>query len=164
MNKGLSFRDILTLPQMSKYREMELICPEMDSVMKPVVHSLGIDTKRPVQYVANLHRDAFNTIAVGFRVVGEIRTDKEYLKSGMCDIAERIIIAGKNDISLASELSELMNRTIDFKTLIDESSIDDVNDDFPTDQMEPDYLANLEMINQLNALLHDIRGAAFVRY
>jgi len=163
--RSLSFRDLLKIPALSGYKEIELVSPKMDHIVAPWVHVLGIDTNFPVEYMANIHRDMSGKVDAGYRVVGEVRTDDAYLNSGLCDQVERIIIAGKFDMSLARELAELMNQTVSIKVLSNDESDAIEEIDFPIDQLEPEFKESEDLLTLLTSILLEQRnGNTFVDY
>ena len=87
---------------------------------------------------------------------------KEYLHSPMCDIVERIIAAGELDMSLATEMAEMMNKTINFNS-INEVDDDDCYVDMDL-EIEEGYLENMALISTLNQVFLDLRGTSHIQY
>lgn len=151
MSKSLSFRDLLKFPALSGYKELQLALPEMDNTIEPYVYALGIDTREPVEYVANNHRDLSNGTGIGIRVVGEIRRDSAYINSPLCDLIDRIIVAGIKDASLAEEMENLTKQVSNAVAFAEEDI------DF-ADLYEDNYeVAEME-IKSLNNFILTVRG------
>lgn len=100
--KGVSFRDVLKHHLFSGVREIDLLSPEMDDKVFPILHWLGIDNSRRIDVQACWHRTLDGTKVCGYRYVGFERIDKEWLDSAKSTMAARL--ASQKDISLAAEM------------------------------------------------------------
>lgn len=156
--KNVSVRDLQQFPELSKYSELDLIHPDMDSTIRPFLYILGIDTEYPIEYGAYNHRDLNNKTGIGYRLVGEIRCDAEFRKSPFCDTIDRVAITGYQDSSLTQELAQMMNHTVDFDAMDDEEGFL-ATEDFTTDMIEPDYEEVSAELQRMRKTIIEIRGA-----
>lgn len=160
--RSCSLRDIKRVPKFSHLSELELVKPKYDEQLIPVLYALGMDTNQPMQYLANNMRDYAGETGVGIRIVGELRTDREFINSGMCNTIERIILSGQTDVSLMMELVSLMAHTLDFKAFFDENEVDESeHEDLPLCLTEPNWKDTAETIDALNNAILQIRGCPF---
>jgi len=158
MCKVVSLRDLRSFPELSAYKEVELINPNMDAVIKPFLHMMGIDTDYAVEYTANNHRDLNDKTGVGYRIVGEVRCDREFIHSPWCDLVDRLTVAGFHDPSLTKELSEMTNRTVDLAIFSEEDDTSYVDVDFTSELVEKDYIEISSVLHLMRKELLDIRG------
>lgn len=158
MSRVISFRDLLLIDGLKDYNEIELLHPGMDDTLKVYLGQLGFDVDYGILYVPNKHRDMQGNVAVGFRAVGEISCNREFINSPLCSTIERIIAASYQDPSLAAELSIMYGNSINFASLHSPDVVDD-NDDFPLDAIEADYEEVLGQINTLTEIRDTIRGS-----
>lgn len=115
--RQLSVRDLLlALPQFKN--EIELIHPDNDAVVFATLDAVGFDTRQGVTYVAQLHRDMQDKVAVGFMALGEYNVDPKFNK--FIDMTDRIVIAGLHDRSLAEEMLNIQGKKFTY-----------INDDEP---------------------------------
>lgn len=162
MSKSISARDLLKIPVFAGKNEVFLITPANDKAVAPWLYALGIDTDFPVEIHANNHRDLDNNTGIGYRFVGSIRCDREYTRSPLCDIIERVAVTGFQDPSLTRELSEMMGQTVDFKTF-NTGEVDEIGEEeYPISQIEVDYQETSNLINTLNGLTIVARGGTNV--
>lgn len=117
MSKSISFRDLKKFPQFKEVPEIILASPEYDQAIEPFVYALGIDTREPVEYAVNNHRDLSNNTGIGIRIVGEIRRDAAFTNSPLCDIVDRIVVAGIKDASLGAEMENLTRQVSNIQSL-----------------------------------------------
>lgn len=170
---SIGFRDILLIPELSKYNEIQLLPPSMDKLVNKYLKQLAFDITQPIVYIPAKYRDMQNKVAVGFRAVGEINRSREY--KGLLDTTQRIVAAGYTDASLAREMAELMGRSRSYTNederprmtkkerelrknegynLYDEDEEDIV-------QVEEDYEDTLEQIVMLETIRDTVRGPMF---
>lgn len=157
MSKVVSMRDFLRIPAFYGYREIDLIHPSMDEVLKPYAAFFGIDVEYPVEYLVNNHRDLFNQTGIGYRMVGSIRCDREFINSPMSDITDRIAVSGYSDPSLTRELGMLVNRTIDFGAFA-EAGDEVADEDYADCDIEEDFDQSTATMKTLQNILIQIRG------
>lgn len=127
----------------------------MDDTVNAYLGQLGFDMTCAIQYIPAKHRDMQGKVAVGFRAVGEISADRNYITSKMCSITERLIAASYTDPSLCRELSSLMGNSITFK---DSDDNHDGEESYPDHEVEADFKAVQDEIRNLENLCATIRG------
>lgn len=169
MSRVLSMRDILKIPELSKYNEVELINPDMDKILKPWLWQLGYDTEYEWEYIPSKHRDLTGKVAIGFQVSGEISLRREFINSPMCNTTERIAATGYHDPSLTRELSSMQGSKVDYNHLseVDGDEEDEFGDTLvlkgpDKEGVEEDYEWVSLQIRQLEVLRDTIRGVAKV--
>jgi hypothetical protein len=159
LSRVFSFRDLLLIPELKGYNEIELLDPKLDPLVNKYLGQLGFDLDYPIAYEPANHRDMQGKTGVGFRAVGEISINRAWINSPLCDATERMIAAAHTDIGLARELAALMGNSITFK----DAELDGTPDEkeFPESQTEPDYEEKRAEIKQLEAIRDAIRGNAY---
>jgi len=155
MSRVFSFRDLRLIPELSKYRELDLLHPRLDPLVNKYLGQLGFDMDYAILYVPAKHRDMQGNVGVGFRAVGEISINRSFINSSMCSLIERLIAASYTDPSLTRELCQLMGNSISFKNTEGESMDES---DFPDELIEPDYDEVTREILMLENLRDSIRG------
>lgn len=156
--RTLSLRDVMLHEKLKGKNEIKIIHPSNDNLMREVLYDCGFDVKQGIAYIPSLHRDMQNKIAVGFQVVGELRKDREFINSGMCDVYELISIASETDVSLAKELCSLQDGRINYEA-VDKNAKQD--DDFPVCLVEPTEDFHARQIAQLENIRQLLRGDAY---
>lgn len=158
MSKVISFRDLLKFPDLKGFREIDLLHPSMDETIEPFIYALGIDTREPVEYVVNNHRDMSNKTGIGIRVVGEIRRDIGYTNSPLCDLVDRIVVAGIRDKSLGEDMEQLTRQVSNIQSLAEQEGV------AMQELVEDDYLDSLGQIEALQGLITIVRGSNVINY
>lgn len=158
MSRVISFRDLRVIPELAQYNEIELLHPSNDKMMAKYLEVLGFNTDAPVQYIPNKHRDVQGNVGVGFRAVGTIAVDSEFLGSHMATMEDRIMATFFKDPSLARELAQMLNTGISFIDADDALSEDD-QDEFPEEHIEPDYEEVSAELKALEILRDSVRGS-----
>lgn len=159
MSRVMSFRDLLLIEGLSKYRELDLLHPSMDDKVKFYLDQLGFNIDAPVEYIPNKHRDIRGVVAVGFRAVGTIATGHPFLRSRLATIEDRIMATYFSDPSLAIELSQMLGRGISFSD--DDLLPADDEEEFPPELIEPDYEEVAAELKRLEELRDNIRGPMY---
>lgn len=158
MSRVFSFRDLLLIPALSKFNEIQLLHPAMDETVNSFLAQLGFDLNHAILYVPAKHRDLQGKVSVGFRAVGEIAADdREYITSKLCTITERLVASAKTDPSLCRELCQLMGNSIN---LSDGDGPSDESD-YPDDLVEKDFDNVASEIRNLEKLRDQIRGTPY---
>lgn len=162
MAKAVSCRDVLhVLKAKGVWKkqntgisdELMLIDKNKEELVKPILFELGIDVRFPFKVDVVNHRDLNNNTGIGYRFVGDIRKDKAYLHSPLCDIMERISIASWSDKSLARDMANMVGMRVDFA-----EGADHIDHNEKADDTVPDYKDNLEIIRSLQKAAMEIRG------
>lgn len=156
MSKAISMRDIMKFPQFKEIHELQLAHPSFDKAIAPFVHLLGIDTRQSVEYIVNNHRDLSNNTGIGIRIVGEIRRDAEFVKSPVCDLVDRIVIAGLKDVSLAEEMESLTRQVSNIQALADQEG------DSMQELIEDDFEWSTMQIKSVEEYIKSARGGTNV--
>jgi hypothetical protein len=159
MSRSLSFRDLKLIPELSKYNEIQLLDLSMDTVVNSFLEQLGFDIEYPLVYLPSKHRDMSNKIAVGFRVVGEVSTNRNFINSPLCSVTERLVAASYQDVSLTKELANLMGNNLNYESVFGKDSEEDT--EFPPELVEPDAAYVAEQIKTLERVRDEIRGPMF---
>lgn len=105
--KSISTLDLKLVDELSKYTIFELIHPDNDDIVAPVLYEYGMDTNKGVEVVCSHHRRLNREAATSFVFVGEVRCDAAFRLSPFCSVEDRLIAAGKHDQSLAKELAAM---------------------------------------------------------
>lgn len=156
MTKAVSFRDVrhvLAHFGDDVKNEMEMLPHEMDEKIKPILFELGIDIRFPINVEAMLHRDMNDKAGIGFRYVGLMRRDRQWLQSKACSVMERISAASARDPALAREMCNLLGNHIDFSDLADYAS----NTIHPS-MLSETWLEDAAKIKQLQEIALLVRG------
>jgi len=159
MAKAVSFRDALLCLDYLGHKdlnEVKLLQKDMDAIVLPVLHELGIDVRKSIHIMAVKHRDLRNNVGIGYRYYGTIRTDRQWINSKLCDLTERVAISAFSDLSLTRELCSLMGKTIDVSTMDGAYTMDDEMNS--TDFIVETYEADKKLIDELNAVAKMVRG------
>lgn len=157
MSRVFSFRDLLRIPALSGLNEIQLLHPAMDSTVNAYLRELGFDLKQAILYVPSKHRDLSGKVAVGFRAIGEISDNREFLTSRLCTITERLLAAAEKDPSLCRELCNLMGNSIN----LGDGDTSSEDEDFPEELVETDYDEIATEIRNLENLRDTIRGTPY---
>jgi hypothetical protein len=156
MSRVFSFRDLQRIPELSKFREVELLHPSLDPLVNCYLVELGFDPNKPIQYRAAKHRDLSGKVAVGFMAVGEINPYSAFVKSSLCSLSERLIAAWHTDPELARDMATLMGSSLQA-----ESSAIEEDDTFPEELVEPDYDEVVVELLNLENIKYNIRGSPY---
>ena len=159
MSKAISCRGVLYCLDylgIKGYNEASLLPKDMDSIVLPILHELGIDVRKDIYITAVKHRDLQNNVGIGYRYYGTIRSDRQWVNSPLCDLTERVAISAFTDLSLTRELCGLMGKTIDVSTMDGAYTMDDEMNS--TDFIVETYEADKKLIDELNAVAKMVRG------
>jgi hypothetical protein len=156
LSRVFSFRDLQLIPEISEYTELELLAPIRDGMVNKYLALLGFNIQAPILYVPAKHRDMQNKVGIGFRAVGEITQDREFLNSKLCSPIERLIAASYYDMSLTRELARMMGVGAEFRR-----DIDGEDEDYPDSEIEPDMLQVQAEILMLKNIRDSIRGTPY---
>lgn len=157
MSRIFSFRDLRRIPTLSNYNEIQLLHPAMDAVINNCLEQLGFSLNHAIQYIPANHRDLSGKVEVGFRAVGEISQNREFINSHLCTMTERLVAAAQVDPSLTRELCTLMGNSLN----ISGEDAGEESSDFPDELVEPDYKNVVDQIAALERIRDEIRGTAY---
>lgn len=152
--KSISIKDLLLAEPLAKLNQFDVLHPDNDYLVNPVLHQMGFDLSRGLEYTVSYHRRLNKEDCVGFVITGEVRTDREFLSSPWCSAEDRMIAAGRVDSSLALELAKMMNVQIDYGSrfaLEDEEQKELWQENSEIERIEDELLA-------LGVVLDNIRG------
>lgn len=153
MSRVMSLRDLQRFEALRTYKETSLIHPVMDLVMFKYLGALGFSLDHPIEYIPSFHRDMQGRVALGFQAVGEIdHENKEYLRSHLCPLVDRLMAAAKKDMSLCVELCQMSGQRVP----LDDDAIEEDNS-FQDEWIEPNYKTNLASIEALLEIRDNIR-------
>lgn len=103
--KHISANDLSLIPSLSHFNQFDILNPANDCVVNPVLYEMGFAIDLGLCYTVAHHRRLTGEVCTGFLILGEVRTDREFRLSPWCSVEDRMICAGKTDISLARELA-----------------------------------------------------------
>lgn len=155
MARVFSFRDLKLIPELSKYNEVELLHPVLDTRVNKYLAQLGFNMNAPIEYIPAKHRDIQGKVAVGFRAVGEITQDREFINSHLCSVTERMMAAHQQDPGLAKEMASLMGSSCSF---VSQFHPEEEDMHFPAELVERDCDDVGNQIRELEAIRDAIRG------
>ena len=95
MSKAISFKDVIKCLNYLGHEavsEIHLLPESMDETVKPILHELGMDITKDFYVKANKHRTLDDDIHIGYRYIGTVRSDREWVNSRGCDVMERVSI------------------------------------------------------------------------
>lgn len=160
MSRVLSFRDLKRVPTLSGLNELDMLQLANDGKINSILGQLGFNIKAPILYEPSIHRDMSGHVEMGYRAVGEINNDSEYLNSKICPIIERLIWAARKDMELAREICRLMGHSVNLAT---DDAIEEDNG-FPDEDIEPDYEIKSQQIALLVSVRDAVRGDPYNEY
>jgi len=150
----LSVHDLLQLDKFKHLTEFEIVDKQYDKVVIEEAKTVGLDVEAGYTYEAALHRPmSSKTPVMGFRLIGEVRTDREFRLSPMYTPEMQMLSTTRTDVSLTRELASLSGTTFNATKYLD--------DDIPPDSLEPDETLHTNKIKELNDKLLKIRGYPF---
>ena len=79
--KTISITDLVLVPGLSRMSSLEMIRPENDALLAPVLAVMGFDLSKPVEYVPCRHRNLRNTVVIDYLISGELDMSPEFLRS-----------------------------------------------------------------------------------
>jgi hypothetical protein len=163
MSRVISFRDLRLITELAEYTELELVSMGMDAVVLKYLGKLGFDMEYGIVYEPALHRDLQGNVGIGFRAIGEISCNRNFINSDLCFPYERLIAAAHSDMSLAYELGTLQGTYLDYKSFHElEGGADfEDSDEFDKDDIEPDYETVKSQIEALYAVRDNLRGNVY---
>ena len=139
----LSVHDLLQLDKFKHLTEFEIVDKEYDKAVLEEAKTIGLDVDSGYAYEAALHRPmSSKTPVMGFRLIGEVRTDREFRLSSVYTPEMQMLSTTRTDVSLTKELAGLSGTTFNAAKYID--------DDLPPDSLEPDESIHVSKIKELN--------------
>lgn len=162
MSISISFRDIRLIKRLSKYSEEELLSPTLDKLINGYLETLGFDTTKAIVYVPSKHRCMQNNVAIGYRVVGELNSNRNSPMYKSLTSYERAAAYANTDLSMAQELLAMTGRAIDYNEFCEADNHElDGSEDFYQSLMEADQAQVASVIQYMEKLRDDIRGSMF---
>lgn len=161
MTQPVSMQDVLfvikSCPELGieAKNEFDLLPKQMDEVVKPILHALGVDVSQEITVKAYKHRTLNDTVVIGYRYDGRMRRDREWTTGKGCNVMERISATSYYDPSLTRELCELVGTAI--KT-VENGSYTHKESDYPVTQYSDSFEADSALLAQLNMIALDVRG------
>ena len=156
MSKNAAFKDVLKCLDYLGYKgltEEDLLCPSKDEIVNPVLYQLGINPARGWYIQANKMRTLDIESIIGYRYVGVVRNDHEWLNSKYSDVMDRIAASSFEDISLTQELCELLGKSVDIMS--DYSALDEQTDYL---LIVDSYAEDKKLIDSMNKKIIEKRG------
>lgn len=181
MSVSISFVDLRLAEELAPFNSIQLLSPDMDTLVYGCLEQLGFDVTQTIEYIPSKHRSMSGKISVDFQAVGEMNRDKKY--NHLRDATLRTVVAGYSDASLAREMSLLMGekntyrnendawddgsraKASDPRYFSEEQLLEygytgntEDEDECGADYIEADWENNLRAIKQLEELRDAIRG------
>jgi hypothetical protein len=148
--KTISITDLQLIDDLKHLRQMDFIDPANANIIAPFLKIIGFDLDYPVQFVPSQHRNMQGKVVIGFQLVGEVECNDSFLKSSLATVEDRIIAASYSDLSLARKLQGGL--------ITGRMYGEDVQEAFPPELVNPDEKEIRSQIEQLEAILLEIRG------
>lgn len=158
MNRVLSFRDLRLIPELAQYNEIELLNPELDSLVNSFLAKLGYDLDYGVVYEPSKHRDMQGKVGIGFRVIGELDINRNVVNSSLCGIEDRLAVAAYLDPTFIKEVAPMLGSRIDPKSFQEDA---EASDESSNDYVEDDYEQVSQQIEQLRTIRDLLRGDVY---
>ena len=158
MSKSIAFKDVIKCLNYLGHQginEINLLHPSMDEIVKPILHELGMDKDKGFYVAANKLRTMDNEVVIGYRYVGTIRSDREWINSKACDAIDVVAISSFSDLSLTEQLSELLGKSL---TLTDDMYMAMDEDDSIAGHISETYEEDSKLIRELNNICKAVRG------
>ena len=166
MIQGISFYDVLTIPEFCHLHMVDLLPNEMDARVAPYLYKLGVDVNHVVLIQACKHRRDSGEIVTGYRYVGRERTDKTWLDCIHSSMAARV--DSQKDKHLAADMLLMSKEGQDWRSFkqMAIAAAADINGaldyvqkhGFEEEKPEPTWRDDLEQIRVLQALQKQVRG------
>jgi hypothetical protein len=160
MSRVFSFSDLRLIPELSRYNEISLLSPKLDGTVNGYLAKLGFDITQAIQYIPAKHRNMQGKVVIGYRAVGTINRDREFINSPFCSTIERLIAASTYDMSLTRELAKLMGSSVQLK---DDDAVE-MDENYPEEWVEADFEEVQARIRTLEVLRDRIRGSMYNEY
>jgi hypothetical protein len=157
--KVVSTHDLKLIPELAHFSLFDLINPDNDAVVNEFLWTMGLDIDRPLEYDVSYHRTLTKKSVVGFVIIGEVRTDRQFRLSPWCTAEDRMIAAGKKDVSLARELAAMMNIQNGYGS--EQSLEDEEVGELFQDQSEIERIE--DELTAMKVVLDNIRGNQYKR-
>jgi hypothetical protein len=158
MSKAISFKDVIKCLNYLGHEavsEIHLLPKSMDETVKPILHELGMDITKDFYVKANKHRTLDDDIYTGYRYIGTVRTDREWINSAGCDVMERVSITSFIDVSLTKELCELMGNSVN---IVDADGSFYLEQETDRSLIVETYERDSMLIKQLDEICKQVRG------
>lgn len=150
--KVFSVTDLMLIPELSHFRQIDFIKPENTEKLLPFLKILGYDVLYPIVFRPSKHRNLQNQVVISYQIIGDIELNSSFQDSVWCTAEDKIIARGYTDLTVSEDMAAIMTAC---RSYGDTGSHDD---GFPVDQCEPDEKEVLAQIKQLEELLLQIRG------
>ena len=164
MIRGISFYDVLSIPEFSHMKHFDLLPTTMDSKVSPYLFKLGIDTSHVILIQACKHRKDDGQVVLGYRYVGRERTDKPWLNCVHSTMAARI--DSQKDKHLAAEMLRMSKEGQDWRSFkamaIASAKAEDITaaqrHGLEEEKPEPSYREDISEIQSLMEVQRAVRG------
>ena len=155
---NISVSDLLKLDDFKHLNEVELIHPKNDEKVLNHARTAGMDVTGGYAYEASQHKNMFGKTVVGYRLIGELRSDAAFRSSPFCTPEVRTLSHLRRDVSLTQEMVKLSGGGFSYGKTTQE----DVEDTREYESMyEENWQALEREIAMLNQLAFDIRGSSY---
>lgn len=163
MSRSISFRDLQKVSFLSHYSELELLSIHRDDEVNSVLAKLGFDILEPIIYFPCLHRDLEGVVDIGYLAIGETEINRSFIDSPLADLTARLEAACHNDVSLMLEIASLATASREYGSN-EEIGLEDNSywkDEFPPDQLEPDWQDQQAKLKLLEEMRDCVRGSPY---
>ena len=116
MITGISFSDVLKIPEFNGLNQFDLLPRKMDSRVLPYLYLMGADVDKVYSVQACLHRPIGSTKPImGYRYSLMERTDREWVTSRAASLAA--LIASQTDNELKSDLIRMSSQGMNWDNM-----------------------------------------------
>jgi predicted transcriptional regulator YdeE len=154
--KAISVYDLKLVSTLAHLNYFEMVSPDYDHLVLPVLEELGFDLEYPLMYTTSQHRTLANKVVIGYVIRGEVSVNRKHLTSVWATVYDKLVAASYYDQSLCIEMASLMNNSLDYAAFNAEKADTKIQDYSIIESEEERYI--VEQIALLEKLLYEIRG------
>ena len=103
----ISANDLLLADELAGMTIFDVVHPDNDAKVNPILHMIGIDLKQSVSYDASQHRTLTGKVVVGYQISGHPRLDREFRQSAYCSSEHLMLATAYTDPGFARELRSM---------------------------------------------------------
>lgn len=158
--RRVSFHDLKKLPHFFKMSSLEILSPDNDDKLRDVLWELGVDTNRVYNYSACKHRTFDGEVVIDFSIVGDERTDKQWLNSKYSTM--QALIASQKDNELKSDLIRASSEGVGEKDLLSYAqntlTKERVRNSRQGMEFDEDWKQTEVMLEAMKRIIKEVRG------
>lgn len=154
----LSCSDLLKLGDFAGMNEVSLIHPENDEKVLNHARTAGMDICGGYAYEASQHKNMFGKVVVGYRLIGELRSDAAFRSNPFYTTEVGTLSHLRRDVSLTQEMVKLSGGNFSYGKNVEE----DAESEREYESMYEENWQAIECeITVLNQLAFDTRGSSY---